>query len=99
MPHIYAIGDCLAGKPELTPVAIQAGKMLGDRLFGGSTLAMDYVNIPTTVFTPLEYGVTGLAEEDAEAKYGKDNIEVRCGGVCGGSVAARGGQGRGRERP
>ena len=88
----------MAGKPELTPVAIQAGKMLGDRLFGGSTLAMDYVNIPTTVFTPLEYGVTGLAEEDAEAKYGKDNIEVRGGGVCGWCCSERG-VARKRERP
>jgi thioredoxin reductase (NADPH) len=36
----------------------------------------DYVNIPTTVFTPLEYGCIGLAEEDAVAQYGEDDIEV-----------------------
>ena len=28
VPHIYAIGDILDGKLELTPVAIQAGKLL-----------------------------------------------------------------------
>ncbi len=39
----------------------------------------DYVNVPTTVFTPLEYGSCGLAEEDAIAKYGESNLEV--GGV------------------
>ena len=28
VPHIYAIGDILDGKLELTPVAIQAGRLL-----------------------------------------------------------------------
>ena len=35
--HIYGIGDILEGKPELTPVAIQAGKLLAARLYGGQT--------------------------------------------------------------
>lgn len=38
VPHIYAIGDILEGKLELTPVAIQAGKLLARRLFAGSKL-------------------------------------------------------------
>ncbi|XP_016119538.1 thioredoxin reductase 1, cytoplasmic-like, partial [Sinocyclocheilus grahami] len=38
VPHIYAIGDILEGKWELTPVAIQAGKLLARRLFAGATL-------------------------------------------------------------
>lgn len=38
VPHIYAIGDILEGKWELTPVAIQAGKLLARRLYKGSTL-------------------------------------------------------------
>ena len=37
----------------------------------------DYVNIPTTVFTPIEYGCIGLSEEDAIGKYGESDIEVR----------------------
>lgn len=36
VPHIYAIGDILEGKWELTPVAIQAGRLLARRLFAGS---------------------------------------------------------------
>jgi len=67
--NIFAIGDCLSGYPELTPVAIQAGKVLADRMFGGSKLAMDYVFVPTTVFTPVEYGACGLSEEEAEQEY------------------------------
>ena len=39
-------------------------------------LQTDYEKIPTTVFTPLEYGCIGLSEEDATAKYGADDIEV-----------------------
>lgn len=38
VPHIYAIGDILEEKWELTPVAIQAGKLLARRLYGGSTV-------------------------------------------------------------
>lgn len=74
--NIFAIGDVLDDKPELTPVAIQAGKYLARRLAGVSNLLTDYVNVCTTVFTPLEYGCCGLAEEDAIAQHGEENIEV-----------------------
>lgn len=76
VPHIYAIGDVLYNRPELTPVAIAAGKLLASRLYNGATKAMDYESIATTVFTPLEYGAIGLSEEDAIAKYGEANVEV-----------------------
>lgn len=74
--NIYAIGDILEFRSELTPVAIDSGIMLARRLFAGGKETFDYVNIPTTVFTPNEYGCVGLSEEAAEAKYGKDNLEV-----------------------
>lgn len=76
VPYVYAIGDILDGKLELTPVAIQAGKLLARRLYGGSSTKCDYINVPTTVFTPLEYGSCGLAEEKAIEEYGKQNLEV-----------------------
>jgi thioredoxin reductase (NADPH) len=60
---------------ELTPTAIRAGSLLAKRLFGGGTMKMDYKTIPTTVFTPLEYGTCGLSEEEAIEKYGDENIE------------------------
>ena len=75
-PNIYAVGDVMEGCPELTPVAIQAGIVLARRLFAGSKEAMDYVNICTTVFTPIEYSCVGLSEEDAIAQFGEDGIEV-----------------------
>lgn len=46
------------------------------RLYNNQTILTDYVNVPTTVFTPLEYGFVGMSEEDAVASYGKDDIEV-----------------------
>eukprot|EP00794_Sanderia_malayensis_P006227 gene6227-6943_t len=76
VPNIYAVGDILQGKPELTPVAIQAGKLLARRLFANATEKCDYINVPTTVFTPLEYGACGYSEEAAMATFGEDNIEV-----------------------
>jgi thioredoxin reductase (NADPH) len=102
--NIYAIGDALADKPELTPVAIQvqissvrsvlhitqvlppsqvrfcpasqAGRLLAKRLFGNGTELMMYDILCTTVYTPLEYGCCGLAEEDAIRLKGEENIEV-----------------------
>lgn len=75
-PNIYAIGDVMENCPELTPVAIQAGLCLARRLFGGSKEPMDYKNICTTVFTPIEYGTVGYSEEEAYEVFGKENIEV-----------------------
>ena len=61
--NIFAIGDCAVGRPELTPVAIQAGKMLARRLVGQSKRLMDYARVATTVFTPIEYGCVGEPED------------------------------------
>ncbi len=81
VPHIYAVGDVVQGKHELTPLAIQAGKLLAKRLTTESTLQTDYVNVPTTVFTPLEFGTIGLSEDDAELIFGSENIEVSVVGL------------------
>ena len=66
----------MKGNLELTPVAIKAGRLLARRLFANSQALMDYRLVPTTVFTPLEYGAVGYSEEDAITKFGKENIEV-----------------------
>ncbi|GIL79383.1 hypothetical protein Vretifemale_8743, partial [Volvox reticuliferus] len=76
VPWIYAIGDVLENRQELTPVAIKAGVRLARRLYAGGMLQMDYDAVPTTVFTPLEYGCVGYSEEAATTKYGEENIEI-----------------------
>ncbi|RDW73568.1 hypothetical protein BP6252_07475 [Coleophoma cylindrospora] len=78
VPGIYALGD-VTGQLELTPVAIAAGRRLGDRLFGPVTAQnskLDYTNIPTVVFAHPEIGTIGLTEPEAETKFGKENIKT-----------------------
>lgn len=75
---VYAVGDVI-GKIDLTPVAIAAGRLLADRLFGGVPKAetlMDYDQIPTVVFSHPPLAVVGLTEAEALAKYGADEVTV-----------------------
>lgn len=51
--NIYAIGDVVVGRLELTPTAIMAGKLLASRLFNKGTRTMSYKYVATTVFTPI----------------------------------------------
>lgn len=74
--NIYAVGDVLHKKPELTPVAINAGRIIARHLFNNSNEIMDYQDVATTVFSPLEYGCVGLSEEVAIERHGADNVEV-----------------------
>jgi len=72
---IYAIGDII-GKAPLTPVAIAAGRRLGDRLYGGKPdRKMSYDHIATVMFTHPPIGTIGLSEEKAREQYG-DDIKV-----------------------
>ncbi|KAL8930190.1 MAG: hypothetical protein Q9208_000807 [Pyrenodesmia sp. 3 TL-2023] len=76
--NIYALGD-VCGKIELTPVAIAAGRALGNRLFGGpefKNAKLDYTNIPSVVFAHPEVGSIGMTEPEAIEKYGKENIKI-----------------------
>jgi len=72
IPNISCIGDLVEDRPELTPVAKVAGKKMVHRIFDGDDKAMNYTLVPGTVFTPLEYGMCGLTEEQAKEKYGED---------------------------
>ena len=43
--NIFAVGDVVEGAPELTPVAIHAGKLLARRLYSESLEMMNYTVI------------------------------------------------------
>lgn len=75
VPNIFCIGDLVENRLELTPVAKAAGKKVVRRLFSHASKAMDYGNIATTVFTPLEYGMVGLSEEQCLEKFGADGFQ------------------------
>lgn len=72
--NIYAIGDAVEGRMELTPLAIKAGRYLARRLYNNENISLDYKIVPTTVFTPIEYSAIGLTEEEAIKTYGSENV-------------------------
>ncbi|GKZ95267.1 glutathione reductase [Aspergillus niger] len=75
---VYALGD-VTGHAELTPVAIAAGRQLGNRLFGPDEVRdskLSYENIPTVVFSHPEVGTVGLTEPEARERYGDDQIKI-----------------------
>ena len=68
---VYAIGD-VTGRAQLTPVAIAAGRRLGDRLFGGmKDRYLPYENIATVVFSHPPIGTVGLTESQAREQHGE----------------------------
>ena len=72
---VYAVGD-VTGRAALTPVAIAAGRRLGDRLFDGQTeRRLDYNLIATVVFTHPPIGTVGMSESEARCVYG-DAVKV-----------------------
>jgi glutathione reductase (NADPH) len=73
---VYAVGD-VTGHAELTPVAIAAGRRLSDRLFGGQKDAkLDYVDVPTVLFSHPPIGTVGLSEAAARELHGDANIKT-----------------------
>jgi len=75
---LYALGD-VCGKWELTPVAIAAGRRLGERLFGGEEYKdarLEYDNIPSIVFSHPPLAMVGMSEVEAVQKYGYDNVTI-----------------------
>jgi glutathione reductase (NADPH) len=76
VPGIYAVGD-VTGQPELTPVAIAAGRRLADRVFGGQTdRHLRYDVVPTVVFSHPPIGSVGLSEREARARYPGEPVKV-----------------------
>lgn len=73
---VYAIGD-VTGRAELTPVAIAAGRRLGDRIFGGqSERRLSYELIPTVIFSHPPIGTIGLTEDEARERHGADALRI-----------------------
>ncbi len=74
--RVYAIGD-VTGRAELTPVAIAAGRRLGDRIFGGQPeRRLSYELIPTVIFSHPPIGTIGLTEDEARERHGDDALRI-----------------------
>lgn len=71
---VYAIGD-ITGQPELTPVAIAAGRKLAARLFDGRPDSrLDFGQVPTVIFSHPPIATMGLAEDEARARHGEIKV-------------------------
>jgi len=67
----------VTNQATLTPVAIRAGRILSERVFGGRTgLKMSYANIATVIFSHPVIGTVGLSEEAAKKQHGEENVAV-----------------------
>ncbi|MFP4006557.1 MAG: glutathione-disulfide reductase [Spirulinaceae cyanobacterium] len=72
--NIFAVGDCIA-RMELTPVAINEGRIFADTYFGNQSRQMSYENIPTAIFTTPEAATVGLTEAEARQRCG-DAVKI-----------------------
>ncbi len=73
--NIFAIGDIIK-KPNLTPVAIEQGRVFADNYFANNKRKVNYDNIPKAVFTIPEISTVGLSEEEAKEIYSEVNIKI-----------------------
>jgi glutathione reductase (NADPH) len=67
---LFAIGDVI-DRVQLTPVALAEAMALVDSFFGAGGRHVDYLHIPTAVFTHPNIGTIGLSEQDARARFEK----------------------------
>ena len=65
--NIYAIGD-VTDRMNLTPVAIEEAMAFVNTVYGGEPTAMDYVNVPSAVFSQPPVGTVGLTEDQARER-------------------------------
>jgi len=73
--NIFAVGDII-NKPNLTPVAIEQGRVFSDNFFNDQKRKVNYDYIPKAVFTIPEISTVGLSEKRAKEIYSENNIKI-----------------------
>ncbi len=68
VPSVYAVGDVI-DRVQLTPVALAEAMALVDGLYGEGGRRVDYLHIPTAVFTHPNIGTIGLSEAEARGRF------------------------------
>jgi glutathione reductase (NADPH) len=72
---VFACGDALAGKAQLSPLATYEGQMVGRNLLGASEVP-DYDSIPSCLFTVPGLAMVGLTEAAARQAGLDMRVEV-----------------------
>lgn len=67
-PVVWAGGDALPGKQQLSPVATLEGGTIGENIAGGSRQKPDYRLIPSAVYTVPALATVGLTEAAARSE-------------------------------
>lgn len=67
-PAVYAAGDAAGGPLPLTPVAALEAHAVVDNLLGKQDATVDYIGIPSAVFTLPPLARVGLLESEARAQ-------------------------------
>lgn len=70
VPGVHAVGD-VGTDPALTPMAVMAGRVLAQRLFGGANVAaVDRRFVPSVVFSLPPLATVGMTESQAREAHG-----------------------------
>ena len=72
---VFACGDALAGKPQLSPLATYEGHLVGRNILGAGEVP-DYDSIPSCLFTVPGLAMVGCTEAEAKAAGLNVRIEV-----------------------
>ena len=73
--NIFAIGD-IVDRPNLTPVAIEQGRVFSDTFFGNKKRIINYEFVPKAVFTIPELATVGMSESQAVKTFSIKNIKI-----------------------
>lgn len=66
--NIFAVGD-VTDRINLTPVAINEGRVFAETFFNKNPMTLDYANVPSAVFSQPPVSVVGMTEEEARKKH------------------------------
>jgi glutathione reductase (NADPH) len=72
---VYACGDALAGKQQLSPLATYEGQIVGRNIAGGDEVP-DYPSIPSCLYTVPGLAMVGMTQRAAEATGQRVRAEV-----------------------
>jgi dihydrolipoamide dehydrogenase len=67
-PNVYAIGDCVAGMPQLAHVATAQGMVAVAKIAGKPAIPIHKNRIPAATYTEPGIGSVGLTEAQAKAQ-------------------------------